>query len=123
MKAYNRPRRSGKRPPLTENQMRAVPDVVHPVVRAHPFTRRKCLFVNEGYTTRIVGLAEEESNRLLAELLTHVTNPAFVYRHRWQAGDFLMWDNCSTQHCAIADYALPARRLMERTTLRGSIPQ
>ena len=123
LKAYNVARKSGSRPPLTQEQLKEVPDVVHPVVRTHPFTGRKCLFVNEGYTTRIVGVSEQDSERLLSEIHRHVTGPQFVYRHQWQVGDFLMWDNCSTQHCAISDYRLPQRRWMERTTLHGSVPR
>ena len=122
LKAYHCDRKSGQRPPLTEEQKKKVPDVEHPMIRAHPFTGRKCVFVNEGYTIRINGLDQAESDKLLAEILAHITKPEFVYRHKWQDGDFLMWDNCSTQHCAIADYSLPQRRLMERTTLRGLAP-
>lgn len=116
---YYRDRNSGPRPRLTAQQMRKTPDVAHPVVRAHPDTGRKCLFVNEGYTTRIVDMDPGESDALLAELFAHIRKPQFVYRHRWQVADFLIWDNCATQHCAVPDYALPLRRVMERTTLTG----
>ena len=61
------------------------------------------------------------ATRCSARLFEHTTRPEFVYRHQWRVGDFLMWDNCSTQHRAVMDYALPQRRLMERTTLRGSV--
>lgn len=121
-KGYYRDRNSGPRPPLTEEQKQRTPDVEHPVVRTHPYTGKKCLFVNEGYTSRIVGMSEAESDALLAELFEHATRPEFVYRHRWQVGDLLIWDNCSTQHRAMMDYELPRRRLMERTTLRGGAP-
>jgi taurine dioxygenase len=121
-KGYYRDRRSGPRPPLTDEQQRRTPDIEHPVVRTHPFTGRKCLFVNEGYTSRIAGLDAAESEALLAELCAHVTRPEFVYRHRWRVGDLLIWDNCSTQHRAVMDYELPRRRLMERATLRGTAP-
>ncbi len=117
---YYRDRKSGPRRVLSPEQMSQTPDVAHPLVRIHPETGRKCLFVNEGYTTRIVDMDETESDALLAELFAHVKRPEFVYRHQWQVGDFLVWDNCSTQHCAVPDYALPQRRLMERTTLTGS---
>lgn len=121
-KGYYSARRSGPRKPLTPEQQAKTPDIEHPIVRTHPHTGRKCLFVNEGYTARIAGLPERESEELLAFLLGHVTSPAFVYRHRWQQGDLLMWDNCSTQHLAVGDYDLPLRRRMERTTLRGTVP-
>jgi taurine dioxygenase len=121
-KGYYRDRKSGPRKELTEEQKRRTPDVEHPILRTHPYTGRKCLFLNEGYTTRIVGMGEPESAALLARLFEHSTRPEFVYRHRWNVGDLLMWDNCSVQHRAVMDYALPQRRRMERATLRGSVP-
>lgn len=121
-KGYYRDRNSGPRPPLTEAQKARTPDVEHPVMRTHPHTKKPCLFVNEGYTTRIVGLPPEESGRVLDRLFEHLARPEFVYRHQWQEGDFLIWDNCSTQHRAVFDYALPQRRRMERTTLTGTAP-
>jgi len=121
-KGYYRPRKSGPRKPLTDEQRARTPDVRHPLVRTHPYTGRKCLFVNEGYTVAIEGLPEREGADLLAFLLEHVTRDGFVYRHNWRVGDLLMWDNCATQHKAIPDYALPLRRRMERTTLTGTVP-
>ncbi|MBM3356773.1 MAG: TauD/TfdA family dioxygenase [Betaproteobacteria bacterium] len=121
-RGYYRDRKSGPRRELTEEQKSITPDVEHPVARTHPYTGKKCLFVNEGYTTRIVGMSETESEALLAELFAHVARPEFVYRHRWRVGDLVMWDNCSTQHRAVMDYALPQRRHMERTTLHGTAP-
>jgi len=121
-KGYYRDRNSGPRPPLTEAQKARTPDVEHPIMRTHPYTKKPCLFVNEGYTTRIVDLPPEESGRVLDLLFEHVSRPEFVYRHQWQEGDFLIWDNCSTQHRAVFDYALPQRRRMERTTLTGTAP-
>ena len=114
--------RGGTRVELDEDQKKAVPEVVHPVVRTHPFTGRKSLYVNEGFTQSIVGMPAAESERLLAELYEHVTDPRFMYRHRWQVGDLLMWDNCSTQHNAVANYGAHQRRHMRRTTVRGSAP-
>lgn len=122
VKGYYRDRKSGPRKELTEEQKRRTPDVEHPVVRTHPYTGKKCLFLNEGYTSKMVGMNEAESDALLERLFKHSTRPEFVYRHQWRVGDFLMWDNCSTQHLAIRDYALPQRRRMERTTLCGSAP-
>ena len=63
-----------------------------------------------------------EALALIAELSDFVTRPAFLYRHRWQVGDLLMWDNCCAQHCAMKDYALPQRRLMYRVTVNGTVP-
>jgi len=121
-KGYYRDRNSGPRPPLTEAQKARTPDVEHPVMRTHPYTKKPCLFINEGYTARIVDMAPEESERVLDQLFQHVSKPEFVYRHQWRAGDFLIWDNCSTQHRAVFNYALPQRRRMERTTLCGTAP-
>jgi taurine dioxygenase len=111
-----------KRPPLTEEQKKKTPEIEHPAVRTHPYTGKKCLFVNEAYTTKIVGMSDEESKALLAELYTHLIRPEFIYAHKWEVGDLLFWDNCATQHRAIVDYALPLRRLMERTTIDGTVP-
>jgi taurine dioxygenase len=69
-----------------------------------------------------VGLPEEEGAALLAQLCAHVTRPEFRYEHAWRAGDLLMWDNAAVQHKANFDYDLPLRRLMHRTTVRGSPP-
>lgn len=107
---------------LSEEQLKSVPDVEVPIVRTHPVTGRKGLFVNEGHTARIVGLPDEEGARLLAELCSHIVKPEFRYEHAWRAGDLLMWDNVAVQHKANFDYDLPLRRLMYRTTVRGSVP-
>lgn len=105
---------------VSEERRAGTPDVVHPVVRTHPHTGRKCLYVNEGFTVGLVGVPDDEARALLAELYAHCTRPEFVYRHRWRVGDVVMWDNCATIHRATVDYALPERRLMQRTTLRGT---
>jgi taurine dioxygenase len=110
------------RPELTPEQRAMTPDITHPAVRCHPVTGQKCLYVNQTYTFGIEGMAEDESRPLLAEVLAHITRPRYVYRHHWRVGDVLMWDNCLTQHRAIGDYALPQRRLMYRTSIKGSAP-
>ena len=104
---------------VSEERRAQTPDVVHPVIRAHPFTGRKCIYVNEGFTIGIVDMPENESRALLRDLYAHCTQPEFTYRHRWRAGDFVMWDNCATLHRATVDFSLPQRRLMQRTTLKG----
>ena len=106
----------------SEAQLASVPEVEMPVVRTHPVTGRKALFVNEAHTSRLVGLPPAEGEQLLDELCRHVARPEFRYTHHWRAGDLLMWDNCAVQHKATFDYALPLRRLMHRTTVRGSAP-
>ena len=105
---------------LTEEQLQSVPDVETPVVRTHPVTKRKGLFINEAHTSHIVGLSAEESEKLLSQLYQHITKPEFIYTHHWQAGDLLLWDNCAVQHKATFDYDLPSRRVMYRTTVRGT---
>ena len=104
---------------LTEEQIAATPVATHRIVQSHPVTGRKLLFVNEGHTVEILDLPEEEGRTLLSELVSHCTRPEFVYRHRWAVGDLLMWDNIPTQHLAVFDYALPQRRYLHRTTLKG----
>lgn len=121
-KGYYRERNAGPRKPLTPEQEARTPDVEHPIVRTHPYTGKKCLFVNEGYTARIAGMENAEGDALLKQLIEHSIKPEFVYRHNWKVGDFLLWDNCSVQHQAVADYKLPLRRHMERTTLVGNAP-
>ena len=107
---------------LTEDQLRSVPDVETPVVRTHPVTKRKALFVNEAHTSHVVGLSRSESDTLLAELYQHILKPEFIYTHHWRVGDVLLWDNASVQHRATFDYDLPLRRVMHRTTVRGTAP-
>lgn len=104
---------------LTEEQLKSVPDAASPIVRTHPVTGRKGLFINEAHTSHIVGLPKAESDALRARLCAHIIKPEFQYEHHWQAGDLLMWDNAAAQHKANFNYELPLRRLMHRTTVRG----
>ena len=106
---------------LTEEQLKSVPDVEAPIVRTHPVTKRKGLFINEAHTSAIVGLPQAEGDALRDEICQHIIRPEFQYRHSWQAGDLLLWDNCAALHKANFDYDLPQRRLMYRTTVRGSV--
>jgi len=97
------------------------PPVTHPVLRTHPVTGRKGLFVNEGFTTRINELEPAESDALLRFLFAHSTRPEFSIRWRWQENDVAFWDNRITQHYAVDDYR-PARRVMHRATILGDKP-
>jgi taurine dioxygenase len=104
---------------LSPTQIQSVPDSEVPIVRAHPVTGKKGLFINEAHTSRITGLPPGEAEALKTLLCEHIVKPEFRYRHSWQAGDLLMWDNCAVQHKATFDYRLPLRRVMYRTTVRG----
>ena len=106
---------------LTEEQLRQVPDVEHTVVRVHPATGRRSLFVSEGMTTHIVGLPEEESRALLAELFEFSTRPQFVFRQVHRPGDLILWDNRCTMHQALP-YDLNLRRHMKRSTIMALHP-
>jgi taurine dioxygenase len=116
---YEKQQAAGTRRALTEEQLKQVPDVSHPVVRRHPVTGRKVLFVNEGFTVCVEGMPREESEALLSELFAHIVRREALYTHPWREGDLLMWDNCLTQHRAIRNYELPLRRLLHRTTVAG----
>jgi taurine dioxygenase len=97
------------------------PPVVHPVVRTHPVTKRRGLFVQDGFTTHINELTAAESKTLLQFLYHHSVKPEFVVRWRWQVNDVAFWDNRITQHYATDDYR-PARRVMNRATVIGERP-
>jgi taurine dioxygenase len=97
----------------------SMPPVRHPVILKHPVSKVPCLFVNGGFTHRILDLPEAESRELLDELFAYATQRDFVYRHQWKAGDVLLWDNYATQHLATGGYKLPQRRHLWRTTIQG----
>ncbi len=97
------------------------PPVEHPVVRTHPETGRRTLFVNTSFTTRITGLERAESDRLLSLLCRQAHTPEYQVRFRWQPGDVAFWDNRATQHYAVGDYA-PHRRVAERVAVEGDRP-
>lgn len=99
----------------------AAPEQAHPVVTTHPESGRPCLYVNPMFTTRIRGFDARESAALLGFLFAHQTKAEFVYRHRWQPGDLVIWDNRCALHNAIKDYG-PARRVLHRTTVIGARP-
>lgn len=114
-------KRSPWRPNLTPEQIAQVKPVVHPVVRTHPETGRKALFVSEHFTTRILGLPDDESRALLDELFAHSVKPAHVYRHQWREHDLVFWDNRSLLHLA-GGTPDDLRRVMYRTTIEGDTP-
>jgi taurine dioxygenase len=97
----------------------ATQDAVHPVVIVHPETGRKAIYVNAGFTVGIEGWSVEESEALLGYLYKHAVRPEFTARFRWQPGSLAFWDNRSTWHLALNDYA-GYRRLLHRITIEGS---
>ncbi len=97
------------------------PRAEHPVVRTHPVTGRKLLFVNSGFTTRILGLPLDESDAILRYLYEHMANPLFQCRFRWQSDSIAFWDNRCAQHRAMWDY-WPHTRAGARVTVKGDRP-
>ena len=99
------------------------PAVVHPVVRTHPHTGRKCLYVSKGECQGIEGMAQHEALSLIEVLADRIVESRFRHTHRWRVHDLLMWDNCTVQHVASFDYQWPRhRRLLQRVTVGGSAP-
>jgi len=102
-------------------RIKAQPPAEHPVICTHPVSGKKLLYVNEGYTTRLLGVERKEGEAVLNYLFEHLRTPEFQVRHRWREGDVVVWDNRITQHYALADYG--ERRVMHRITIRGVRPQ
>ena len=106
------------RPAFDDNR----PGAVHPLVRTHPDTGCKALYLGN-HATHIVGLPEDESTALLTELLSHATQCCFVYRHHWCVGDLVMWDNRCLLHRAVLDeHSGKHRRIMHRSVVKGTVP-
>ncbi len=108
---------------LHDAQPHGKPDTmsVHPVVRVHPVTKRKSLFVNEHFTRRIVELSHHESDMLLRYLTRWASNPRFTVRYHWHAGTIAMWDNRCTQHFVMDDF--DEERIIQRCTVMGDEPE
>jgi taurine dioxygenase len=107
--------------PMTERQRAEAPPVEHPIVRTHPATGRKVLYVSR-HASHIAGLPRAESDALLEQLQAHATSERFVYRHRWRQHDLVIWDNRCTMHCATQYDPGAERRVMHRTVIKGDAP-
>lgn len=97
------------------------PTVEHPVVRTHPETGRKTIYVNASFTCGVKGMDDADAQRLLAKLQRQATIPDVQCRFRWAPGSVAFWDNRATQHCVSNDF-LPHKRVMERVTIVGDRP-
>ena len=104
-----------------EEALAAWPPVSHPVVRTHPESGRKALYVYDVAVSQIEGLTERESQALLPLLCEHVRSPEFQCRFRWEPDSLVFWDNRAVQHCGVPDFT--ERRVMHRATLRGDVPR
>jgi alpha-ketoglutarate-dependent taurine dioxygenase len=107
--------------PLTEEEKAAMPAVWQPMVRKHPVTRRKSLYISPIYNDAIEGMASADARQLIAELTRIAADPRFVYTHRWETDDVLMWDNRCTMH-QVTPFDPRERRVMHRTTITGQDP-
>ena len=103
-------------------RQKALPDQIWPLVRTHPVTGKKALYLSPRFTIGIEGLAQEQADALLDELFAHQIRPEFVYRHRWCDGDLVMWDNRSVIHRATGGFSYPDVRTMHRTVVAGDRP-
>ena len=108
--------------PVSAEDIANYPPVEHPIVRSHPRTGRKSLYIVRDDCTEILGRSARDSEALIEALADHIVKPEFIYQHKWRVGDVVIWDNCTVQHRAILDYDLPQRRLMWRTTVKGTAP-
>jgi taurine dioxygenase len=106
----------------TADEVRERPPVTHPLVRTHPDTGVKALYLGL-HTSHVVGMPEAEGRALLDRLLAHTTKPEFVYTHQWRAGDLVLWDNRCLLHRAVRNYEMDRhRRILQRTVVRGTVP-
>ncbi len=117
---FSRTRRHGE-DPMTEAQRREVPPVDHPIVRTHPDTGRKCLFLGD-HAEYIVGMDYDEGRALIDELNALAVHPDLTYEHRWTPGELIVWDNRCLMHCATDYDPAVQRRVVRRCTVLGEVP-
>ncbi len=106
--------------PLTEEKRRQIPDILQPIVWLHPVTGRKALYLGEHIIAGVDGMQKEAGIALVTRLREHATQPRYVYRHTWQPGDMLIWDNRRTLHRATYLDVLAQKRRLHRTTINGT---
>ena len=104
-----------------KGEYNSMPQVRHPLVRIHPVTQRKSLFISPHTMVGIEGMSETDGRRLLDELIEHATQEKFVYKHQWKNDDIVMWDNRCAMHYAVHDYG-EEPRFMHRITIAGERP-
>ncbi len=114
-------RRDVKVTAFTEAEKNAIPPVRHPVVRRHPETERKALYVGS-HTESIEGVAWDKGRELIDGLIAHATQPQYTYQHAWQVGDLVWWDNRAALHCGMPFDATRQKRRLHRTTVAGTGP-
>jgi taurine dioxygenase len=119
---YDSSRKGTRIAKLKADEAAALPAIAHPLVRTHPETGRRALYMNPNRMEAVVGMAREESDALLDALTEHATQPRYQYRHRWRQGDILIWDNRCTMHKANADYPAGSKRVMQRLMVAGTPP-
>lgn len=116
-------RRNTGNTPATEAEKQERPPVTHPMVRTHPDTGRKTLYIGI-HTSHVEGMPEREGRQLLDALLAHATQRQFVYAHKWRPGDLVMWDNRCLLHRVVGNYDMDRhRRILHRTVVKGTVPQ
>jgi len=119
---YDTPRARNRPAPRTPQEIAETPDVEHPLVRTHPETGRKALYLNPNRQDRIVGLERAESDALLDELGAEARQPQHHFGHVWHVGDVVVWDNRATMHRVMLDYPVGENRVMQRVLIEGDRP-
>ncbi|MEI6137474.1 MAG: TauD/TfdA family dioxygenase, partial [Chloroflexota bacterium] len=122
MHGYDTPRARNRPSARTPQEIAETPDVEHPLVRTHPVTGRKALYLNPNRLDRIVGLERSESDALLDELADEARKPQHHFGHVWQVGDIVVWDNRATMHRVMIDYPVGETRIMQRVLIEGEPP-
>ncbi len=118
---WKRSREKSDERPATKDEITAAPPVDHPVVRTHPETGKRALYIGN-HSSHVLGMPRPEGEALLAELEMHATQQHFVYRHKWRINDVLMWDNRCTMHCVEPYDADKEKRAVHRVVVKGDKP-